>query len=506
MTDQFQYPYDPVGELESNYISDEPHTLNPSQGKGHALIVPKAGPFYRKDFALVHTESGRKLRENVDYVFTHMVLDISHALKQHVYLSVTVTNKDVMGNVVPTYRTIGGQHVLDEEKFANYAIHLLDADGAYKYSDLTDIPEEFEPEDHDLPIEMTKGYDDLVHAVKGISFGNRHSHSIHHVQHLDTILKNKVDMSGAHKVLTDVYQTVDLSHIGAIAVRLPKCRKPSLYRAKIQISTLDGVRYLQVSGMVKAYHDGTTGESWFQPSVEPSYSCYEGDFFPSYDSEHYPCIYLGKDVNWKDTSVALVEFYSANPETVEGESIPFRVSLSSTTFGLDYLNTNELGVVLNKGNTQDKVEGAISSKYYGVLPQGVYRGYTFTVSGNTSQVIVGDTGTLSSAVIYHSGAATSCLLEFVYKSLDVPGPGDYDIVLGITQNVTLIDPQITVDSIEFGAYVAILPIGTKDSTMIKLGEIHWPDNGLPLDGSHVTMQNRQNAVFDSGVFNPTPEV
>lgn len=505
MTSQYQYPYDPEGVLPENVVEDTPHTVNPVEGSGYALVVPKAAPFFKRDFELYHTISGKKLDENVDYIFTHMVMDMSHALGEHVYGSITIVNHNIMNNVTPKYRTIGGEHVLDEGKFAEYAIHILEADGAYPWKKLKDVPEEFPPIDHELPLELTAGYDELIDAVEKISFGHDHIHDIHQVRYLDQVLNNKLDAGGNYKVLTDKQLFIGQQFSGSVVVRLPKVKTECAIKAKLQIAETDGLFVLEVAGRVQPYNDGMAPEKWRAIQFTPSYDCWDGDVYLTYDSEHYPCIILGNGKNWFGAHVSIVEYFTVNPDQIYGEWNPFRITTRESLDGLIYTNTKKSGYVVEPPKSEAQLTAVINSKYYGILPRGVYQGFTLAVYPD-NHILVGNPDEMNGAVIYDSGEAGSVIMDKNAILVDVPQPGLYNLVIRILGYGVQGDEKLSVDIPERDAEVQLVPVDAVPEACIILGTVDWPNDGSALGAAHVTYDNRVNAVIDSGQVLPIDQV
>ena len=65
---QTVYPFDPHGTNGACYIKNEANSLFSSFGT-HRCVIPKAAPFYKKDFVAV--SGGRTLVEGVDFYFGH---------------------------------------------------------------------------------------------------------------------------------------------------------------------------------------------------------------------------------------------------------------------------------------------------------------------------------------------------------------------------------------------------------------------------------------------------
>lgn len=506
MTSQYQYPYDPTGLEPDNVVTDLPHPLTPVQGKGYSLIVPKAGPFFKEGFKLVHKSSGKVLTPDVDYVFTHLVMDLSHALQKHIYGSVTVVNQSIMGDVLPTYNTIGGEYVLEEDKFAQYAIHLLESDGAYPWDKLTDVPGEFPPDEHEVPIETTAGYNDLIKAIQDISLGGDHMHDINNIRHLDDRLSNKLDSNGSYKILTSANLHVQGIFVGSIQCRLPKVKTQCLVRAKIQITEGNDIKTIEVTGAVKAYNDGVIPEKWTNAKITPAYDCWDGSVFISYDSEHYPVVILGKDKEWNDAHISIIEYFTVNPEEIEGELNPFRVSMTSTLAGLTFTDTGDEGLILIPADTESELANVINRRYYGVMPDGIYYGFNITQTA-ADQIRVGDAGKRNSAVIYEGSKAATVIMDRAAQTIILTQQGQFYIVLELVPLGQAGDYQLEVDLPDREARIRLIDTNQVVDGMVVIGEINWPHDEPVLTTAHLSYNGRDNATWNSGTFSPiTSEV
>lgn len=505
MTSQYQYPYDPDGTNPDNVVTDNPHPLTPVQGSGYSLIVPKAGPFFRRDFELVHKTSNRILKPDVDYVFTHFVLDISHALQEHVYGSVTIVNQKIMGDVVPTYRTIGGELVLEEDEFAKYAIHILESDGAYPWDKLKDVPDALPPSEHEVPIETTAGYDELIATIEKISFGSDHQHDISNVRHLDDRLNNKLDANGNFKVLTDSNIHITDVFIGSIQCRLPKVKSKCLVKAKVQIVDGDGVGVLEVSGIISPYNDGAIPTPWEGIRVTPSYNCWDGDFYVTYDSEHYPVIILGNDKEWVNAHVSVVEYFTVDADQIYGEWNPFRVSINRSYDGISYINTGDKGYVLTPQDTEGELSTVINHRYFGVMPEGIYHGFEIVQSAH-NQIRVGVPDIRNAAVIYDDDEAATVILNKDAQILTIGTNQHSAIVLELVPVGQVGDPRFKVDLPDREAQIRLVDPRQVLDGMIVIGEVNWPISDPVLKVEHLSYNNRQNASWNAGTFQPLDSI
>ncbi len=120
-------PLDLVGDKDINYVQNEVHEIVELADR---IFVPVHGPFYRESLEIIDSVTGKKLKENEDYIVLHLLQEISKISIKEVYAVIYVLKNEV-SKVSISYRVPGG-----------------------KYSDLSD-----------LYIELIKNYANYHHPV-----------------------------------------------------------------------------------------------------------------------------------------------------------------------------------------------------------------------------------------------------------------------------------------------------------------------------------------------------
>lgn len=173
------FPFDPDGNLESNFIKGEVHSatstrVNIKYGKtkDYNLIVPQYPPFYTKDLVLKYKKNANSqiitLKENIDYTFG---LDYK-AATAHIGIPVKgciiLNTVDLDGVYWLDYRIVGGEHVSDRkfvlEKLLETMWNPREKDWIY----VTNVPNLFPPIHHEIDWENVTHLEDLIEALDRI--------------------------------------------------------------------------------------------------------------------------------------------------------------------------------------------------------------------------------------------------------------------------------------------------------------------------------------------------
>ncbi len=128
------YQYDMYATLSDNLISQEPVILKPLNGFNGQLALLNYGPFYINDFNIEYTVNGitTTLTEKKDYVFVFPFVQGILSVGMLLYTGVVVYNIPDNATINITYRTIGGDYVVDPvtlyhivSDLINYAVSPL---------------------------------------------------------------------------------------------------------------------------------------------------------------------------------------------------------------------------------------------------------------------------------------------------------------------------------------------------------------------------------------------
>ncbi len=161
---QTVYPFDPHGTNGACYIKNEANSLLSSFGT-RRCVIPKAAPFYKKDFVAV--SGGRTLVEGVDFYFGHQYVRGTHQTAQAIYGSIYILNSAVTTPLTLTYRTLGGQYTTTDVKITTYLANSLTDPTTARWEDvITDLY--FPPVDIDYNIDTYRDEKDLANALASV--------------------------------------------------------------------------------------------------------------------------------------------------------------------------------------------------------------------------------------------------------------------------------------------------------------------------------------------------
>lgn len=165
------YPFDPNGNLVSNLINDEPHTLTSANGVDYQYLVPRDAPFFDRTMVVVDAGTGEILTKGVDYdlgwKFDAGLSEVGEGLSGAVYL----LDQNRNGNFKIRYQTLGGDFVTSATRAIN--------DGLKTFSDLTvvtwddinptTIPTSWPPTPHTHPVTEVEAVQEVIDAINNVA-------------------------------------------------------------------------------------------------------------------------------------------------------------------------------------------------------------------------------------------------------------------------------------------------------------------------------------------------
>lgn len=115
------FPYDPTGtNPECLITTGETHPISTYYNKWRC-IIPLYAPFYRKDLIVKHVESGRELREGLDYYLGHKFVSATEENQQMIFGSIFLIDLELKGTIVfEQYRTLGGIYNISRNQVLEY--------------------------------------------------------------------------------------------------------------------------------------------------------------------------------------------------------------------------------------------------------------------------------------------------------------------------------------------------------------------------------------------------
>lgn len=245
------YQFDPSGTLTTNLIEGERQVLTPINTTNFYFLIPLAAPFFGESLELIHHPSGRVMIEGVDYFLSHRFHDASLAVAKPIYGSISFIDKSLTGVLELKYQTLGGEWTLDENKILNILAESLANPRITLWEQITDLPREFPPIDHEF---------------------------------------NLVDLVGMAQVeakLAAIEAAIIAGNAGASTEHTGDTNNPHQV-TKLQIG-LDQVQNLPLSGSQEAI-DGNTVNSYMTPlrTKEAIQALVQNDFFDHKNNTNNP--------------------------------------------------------------------------------------------------------------------------------------------------------------------------------------------------------------------------
>jgi hypothetical protein len=173
------YEWNPFQQRIDNRITQE--VIKTSAVTDRVEFVPRAAPFFSRNFKLFRQGSVDPLILGYDYCFAHSFANFIGGYVQENGTAVPGYNRNVFGSVVmlrpvagdvllADYDTIGAGFVLDQVAFAETVANIVNAPRVADWTELDGptIPTEFPPDPHDHPVAQTYDYEEMMTALKSL--------------------------------------------------------------------------------------------------------------------------------------------------------------------------------------------------------------------------------------------------------------------------------------------------------------------------------------------------
>lgn len=204
ITKQFQYALDVTGRLPANRIAEEHHTLTKPNWRTYHFIVPRCAPYFNLNVSVIHVDNSgnrRELREGVDWVPSYYFIGASRACAAPVYGGISFLNMNLVGQIIISYNTLGGEWVLDgtglAQVLANYKLNPL----ITTWEQIANVPKVFPPEPHEWDLVDMVGEKEVVEAIYDIANAIRRKNGTSGSGNANTELNNHLnDKDNPHEV------------------------------------------------------------------------------------------------------------------------------------------------------------------------------------------------------------------------------------------------------------------------------------------------------------------
>jgi hypothetical protein len=189
-----QYPFDPHGTAASNKINfgEDVHTTSFINARTYNIIIPKAAPYFadtlQVDFIDFDTNERTTLVRDVDFSESLMFIGATRSTGKAVYGAISLLRQSMNGTVDLSYQTVGGQWVADHNAVLTHLANMNYNPRIISWDQVTNIQETFPPTVHELELDDSFGYQELIEAINSMS---------------NTILQNGGNLSaliGTHKL------------------------------------------------------------------------------------------------------------------------------------------------------------------------------------------------------------------------------------------------------------------------------------------------------------------
>lgn len=130
--------------------------------------VPRAAPFFGKNFKLWRQGSATPLVLGVDYCFGHTFDRFIIDYKRNCFGSVIMLKPLPNEVLLADYSSIGGPFVLDQIAFATLVANIVNSPRTADWTDLVDVPTEFPSDPHDHPADQTYDYLEMMTALRSL--------------------------------------------------------------------------------------------------------------------------------------------------------------------------------------------------------------------------------------------------------------------------------------------------------------------------------------------------
>lgn len=166
-------PFDRWGTAATNKIPGERQTLTSVAWTEFNILIPKYAPFYAESIAddgLVHLYSGRRLIRGKDWIEGWYFQSASGEIGLDINSCIYFYDPTMAGEVqIDSYQAMGGEWQINGQKLTEILAHKLLNPLRYFWEQVAELPEIFNPLDHDQDIQDFTKLGDLLDNLTGIA-------------------------------------------------------------------------------------------------------------------------------------------------------------------------------------------------------------------------------------------------------------------------------------------------------------------------------------------------
>jgi hypothetical protein len=130
--------------------------------------VPRAAPFFSRNFKLYRQGSPTPLVLGIDYCFGHTFERFILTNNRNCFGSVIMLKPLPNEVLLADYSTIGGPFVLDQTAFATLVANIINSPRVADWADLVNIPTEWPSDPHTHPVTQTYDYLEFMTNVRSL--------------------------------------------------------------------------------------------------------------------------------------------------------------------------------------------------------------------------------------------------------------------------------------------------------------------------------------------------
>ena len=182
---QYDYPLDTNGDLATNKITSERHTITAVNNRNYNFLIPKFAPYHAPSMR-VYLEEGNTLMplaQGSDWNYAMEFSGATLATGKPIYGAVSFNNLNFSGQVIIEYQTLGGEYTLAIDKLTEVIANIIYNPRGVTWEEIVGLPSMFPPIDHpwnfDDMVGMTEvkeSLDEIAHAILARSGGNIDDH------------------------------------------------------------------------------------------------------------------------------------------------------------------------------------------------------------------------------------------------------------------------------------------------------------------------------------------
>lgn len=165
------YVFDPVGNLPTNLIVDELHTLTEINDLTYRIIIPEFSPFYTNNLMVKYNDGTNDtiLQEGIDYVLCLPYLGASRSIGSMIYGGISFNFAAPNGTIKITYQTLGGDWIADPDYVYEKLVNIVYNPRVTVWDVLTNVQETFPPVNHDHSLDYIYDIGDILLKMQEIA-------------------------------------------------------------------------------------------------------------------------------------------------------------------------------------------------------------------------------------------------------------------------------------------------------------------------------------------------